>query len=43
MQVVGVADGDAKGALAWARKVFGRRDRWQLGKLTLRCLDGLQG
>lgn len=43
MQVVGVADGDAEGALAWARKVFGRRDRWQLGKLTLRCLDGLQG
>ncbi|OIW25769.1 hypothetical protein CONLIGDRAFT_582201 [Coniochaeta ligniaria NRRL 30616] len=43
MRVVGVADGDAEGALAWAREVFGRRDRWQLGKLTLRCLDGLQG
>ncbi|RSM02895.1 hypothetical protein CEP52_007747 [Fusarium oligoseptatum] len=42
MQVVGVDDGDAEGALAWARKVFGRRQRWQLGKIIMGCLDSLQ-
>ncbi|KAF4458385.1 hypothetical protein FALBO_14883 [Fusarium albosuccineum] len=42
MQVVGVQDGDAEGALAWARKVFGRRQRWQLGKIIMTCLDTLE-
>ncbi|KAJ4156485.1 hypothetical protein NW754_008117 [Fusarium falciforme] len=42
MQAVGVEDGDAEGALAWARKVFGRRQRWQLGKIIMGCLDSLQ-
>lgn len=42
MQVVGVQDGDTHGALAWARKVFGRRQRRQLGKIVLRCIDQLE-
>jgi hypothetical protein len=42
MQVVGVQDGDAQGALTWARKVFGRRARWQLGKIVLKCIDMLE-
>lgn len=41
MQVVGVQDGDVQGALAWARKVFERRRRWQLGRLILSCIDEL--
>lgn len=41
MEVVGVVDGDENGALEWARKVFLRRQRWQLGKLILDCLDAL--
>ncbi|OJJ79150.1 uncharacterized protein ASPGLDRAFT_1064363 [Aspergillus glaucus CBS 516.65] len=41
MQVVGVRDGDVEGALGWARKVFERRRRWQLGRLILACLDEL--
>lgn len=41
MQVVGVDDGDVPGALRWARKVFQRRQRWQLGKLIMTCLDML--
>lgn len=41
MQVVGVGDGDIEGAMVWARKVFGRRRRRQLGKLILSCLDML--
>ncbi|KAH6643283.1 hypothetical protein BKA67DRAFT_542243 [Truncatella angustata] len=41
MDVVGVHDGDVQGALAWARKVFQRRRRWQLGKLILGCLETL--
>jgi hypothetical protein len=41
MQVVGIEDGDLEGALMWARKVFQRRDRWQLGKLIMACLDEL--
>ncbi|POR31070.1 Uncharacterized protein TPAR_08685 [Tolypocladium paradoxum] len=41
MQVVGVHDGDVHGALTWARKVFQRRQRWQLGKLIMTCLDEL--
>ncbi|KAL2871426.1 transcription factor domain-containing protein [Aspergillus lucknowensis] len=42
MQVVGVADGDIAGAVAWARKVFGRRRRWKLGQLILSCLHDLE-
>lgn len=41
MLVAGIADGDVEGALGWARKVFRRRQRWQLGRLILTCLDGL--
>ncbi|KAH8587661.1 fungal-specific transcription factor domain-containing protein [Bisporella sp. PMI_857] len=41
MQVVGIQDGDMEGALMWARKVFQRRSRWQLGKLIIPCLDEL--
>jgi hypothetical protein len=41
MQVVGVRDGDVEGALMWARGVFQRRERWQLGRLIISCLDEL--
>ncbi|CAG8900039.1 unnamed protein product [Penicillium egyptiacum] len=41
MDTVGVHDGDEEGALIWARKVFQRRRKWQLGKLILSCLDEL--
>ncbi|KAE8372466.1 fungal-specific transcription factor domain-containing protein [Aspergillus bertholletiae] len=41
MRVAGIEDGDVEGALGWARKVFRRRQRWQLGRLILSCLDGL--
>ncbi|ENH75705.1 Zinc finger protein C11D3.17 [Fusarium oxysporum f. sp. cubense race 1] len=41
MQVVGVEDGDTNGALEWARRVFGRRQQWQLGKIIMTCLDTL--
>lgn len=42
MQVVGVLDGDAAGALEWAKAVFRRRERWCLGNLILACLDVLE-
>lgn len=42
MQVVGVRDGNTEDALAWARKVFGRRQRWQLGKVVLSRIDQLE-
>ncbi|KAJ5147097.1 hypothetical protein N7476_001376 [Penicillium atrosanguineum] len=42
MQVVGIRDGDVQGALMWARKVFQRRQRWQLGRLIISCLDELE-
>ncbi|KAH7363165.1 hypothetical protein B0T11DRAFT_91857 [Plectosphaerella cucumerina] len=42
MQVVGVADGDTAAAMAWAKRVFRRRERWQLGKIILNCLDSLE-
>ncbi|EED14761.1 conserved hypothetical protein [Talaromyces stipitatus ATCC 10500] len=42
MQAVGVRDGDLKGAMAWARKVFERRQGWQLGKIIMKCLDVLE-
>lgn len=41
MQVVGVRDGDLKGAIVWAKGAFGRRQRWQLGKIILDCLNVL--
>ncbi|KAJ5469216.1 hypothetical protein N7475_006968 [Penicillium sp. IBT 31633x] len=41
MEAVGVRDGDLDGALMWARKTFQRRQKWQLGKLILSCLDEL--
>ncbi|RBR16881.1 hypothetical protein FVER53590_00011 [Fusarium verticillioides] len=41
MQVVGVEDGDTNGALEWARRAFGRRQQWQLGKIIMTCLDTL--
>ncbi|KAI0532253.1 fungal-specific transcription factor domain-containing protein [Xylaria digitata] len=41
MEVVGVLDGDVQGALKWAKRVFQRRQRWQLGKLVLERLDSL--
>ncbi|KAJ6034490.1 uncharacterized protein N7446_009240 [Penicillium canescens] len=41
MEVVGVQDGDVDSALLWARRVFQRRQKWQLGKLILSCLDEL--
>jgi hypothetical protein len=42
MQVVGVADGDAAGALSWARTIFKRRSRWRLGQMILSCLNDLE-
>ncbi|CAG8274416.1 unnamed protein product [Penicillium nalgiovense] len=41
MDAVGVHDADMEGTLMWARKVFQRRQKWQLGKLILSCLDEL--
>ncbi|KAF2123073.1 fungal-specific transcription factor domain-containing protein [Lophiotrema nucula] len=42
LEAIGVGDGDAEAALVWARKVFGRRDRWQLGKTIVTCLETLE-
>lgn len=42
MQVVGIEDGDARGALLWAEKVFRRRRRWHLGRVILDCLGRLE-
>jgi hypothetical protein len=42
LQVLGINDGDLEGALVWARKVFGRREQWQLGKIIIACLDTLE-
>ncbi|KAL6898450.1 fungal-specific transcription factor domain-containing protein [Trichoderma evansii] len=42
MQAINISDGDAEGALTWARKVFQRRQHWQLGKLILSSLDALE-
>ncbi|KAL4742509.1 fungal-specific transcription factor domain-containing protein [Aspergillus similis] len=41
MGVVGVDDGDVRGAIEWARVVFARRRRWEVGRLVLECLDRL--
>ncbi|PMD30586.1 hypothetical protein L207DRAFT_520083 [Hyaloscypha variabilis F] len=43
MQVVSVRDGDAHGAVAWARKTFQCKHRLQLSKLISSCLDMLDG
>ncbi|PTB37536.1 hypothetical protein M441DRAFT_60734 [Trichoderma asperellum CBS 433.97] len=42
MQAINIRDGDVEGALTWARKVFQRRQHWQLGKLVLSSLDALE-
>lgn len=39
MEAVGIRDGDVEGAMLWARNVFHRRQKWQIGKLILSCLD----
>ncbi|CAG8919135.1 unnamed protein product [Penicillium salamii] len=41
MEAVGIQNGDLEGAMRWARKVFQRRQKKQLGKLILSCLDEL--
>ncbi|KAL2819390.1 fungal-specific transcription factor domain-containing protein [Aspergillus granulosus] len=41
MAAVGVEDGDVDGAVRWARTVFGRRERWVLGRLILESLEQL--
>lgn len=42
MAVVGIENGDSEGALRWAKMVFQRRSRWQLGRLILSCLESLK-
>jgi len=42
MRVISVEDGDIEGALTWARVAFRQRERWQIGKLILACLDKLE-
>ncbi|KAL4887882.1 hypothetical protein BDV59DRAFT_211780 [Aspergillus ambiguus] len=42
MHTVGIEHGDVGGALTWARKVFQRRAKWQLGKVILSCLRELE-
>ncbi|KAJ5775236.1 uncharacterized protein N7511_000247 [Penicillium nucicola] len=41
MEAVGIQDGDVDSALVWAKRVFQRRQKWQLGKLILSCLHDL--
>ncbi|KAF2641945.1 hypothetical protein P280DRAFT_497796 [Massarina eburnea CBS 473.64] len=41
LQVVGIANGDVEAGLAWAKKVFGCRERWKLGRIVLACLEEL--
>ena len=42
MQAVGIQDGDAEAALEWAKQVFRRREKWQLGRLIMKCLVDLK-
>ncbi|KAL4908307.1 hypothetical protein BDW74DRAFT_188421 [Aspergillus multicolor] len=39
MRIVGVNDKDTQGAVQWAQMVFGRRLKWEVGRLILQCLD----
>lgn len=41
MEVICIEDGDTEGALIWAKVAFRQRERWQIGKLILACLDKL--
>jgi hypothetical protein len=41
MKAVCIKDGDIEGALTWAKVVFRQRERWQIGKLIMACLDEL--
>ncbi|KAL3455392.1 fungal-specific transcription factor domain-containing protein [Aspergillus heterothallicus] len=41
MAVVGVEDGDVQAAVRWARGVFGRREKWVLGRMILASLGQL--
>ncbi|KAJ5949752.1 hypothetical protein N7454_001336 [Penicillium verhagenii] len=41
MSVIRILDGDLEGALKWAKTVFRQRERWQIGKLILACLEDL--
>lgn len=42
MQAVGIQDGEEQAALAWATKVFRRRERRQLGRTIMECLDTMR-
>lgn len=41
MDVIGIRPGDAGAARDWVRTVFGRRQRWLIGRAVLRNVDGL--
>lgn len=41
MQAVNVEDSDVRGPVMWGQKVFGRRKRWQLGRLIMSSLETL--
>jgi hypothetical protein len=42
MHAVGVADGDANGAVSWLRGIFSQRRQCRLGELITECLDLLE-
>lgn len=42
MTAVGVDDGDSEAALAWATRVFRRRERHKVGRLVLQNLKSLE-
>jgi hypothetical protein len=42
MHAVGVADGDANGAVAWLRGILSKRKSCRLGELIIECLDLLE-
>lgn len=41
MQVISIRDGDVRGAIAWARRAFERKNLQELSKLISSCLDVL--
>ncbi|KAJ5537453.1 hypothetical protein N7513_010639 [Penicillium frequentans] len=41
MRAICIEDGDIESALTWAKVAFRQRERWQIGKLILACLDEL--